>query len=86
MGISLGFGFGPLRVSVPLRIPIPKQRQRYGYTTAQYVNARKPRKGWYPNPAGNGLRYFDGKQWTNHYVGWYPNPTGTTQWTHHYHA
>jgi Protein of unknown function (DUF2510) len=27
-----------------------------------------PRPGWYPDPAGNGQRYFDGTKWTAHHV------------------
>jgi hypothetical protein len=42
MGISIGFGLGPVRFSAPLRVPGGNQRQRYGYTTEQYVAAGRP--------------------------------------------
>lgn len=35
--------------------------------------------GWYPNPEGEGQRFWDGDQWTDQYrpaAGWYPNPEG----------
>jgi hypothetical protein len=42
MGISFGFGLGPVRASAPLRIPGGNQRQHYGYTTEQYMAAARP--------------------------------------------
>jgi hypothetical protein len=30
--------------------------------------------GWYPDPEGNGLRYFDGTQWTEHRSGVHQTP------------
>ena len=30
--------------------------------------------GWYPDPEGNGLRYFDGTQWTDHRSGVHQTP------------
>ena len=34
-----------------------------------------PRVGWYPDPAGPGLRLWDGHQWTGWMYGWYPTPS-----------
>ncbi len=32
--------------------------------------------GWHPDPAGSGrLRYYDGRQWTDHYAARHPDPT-----------
>ena len=27
-----------------------------------------PAAGWYPNPGGRGQRYWDGREWTQHYA------------------
>ena len=68
MGLSLGFGLGPLRAS----IPIGSNRRRTHkviITAEQYqrmMSARQPQAGWYPNPdRTDTLRYFNGKYWTH---------------------
>lgn len=37
---------------------------RYGGVV---VNEQLPEAGWYDNPEGEGLRWWDGEQWTDHY-------------------
>lgn len=31
------------------------------------MNQQSPEAGWYPNPEGEGQRYWDGSRWTEHY-------------------
>ena len=51
-----------------------------------------PSPGWYEDPQGTGLRWWDGSQWTEHPPpGWYQDPQGNgwrwwdgSQWTEHW--
>lgn len=36
--------------------------------------------GWYPDPGGEGQRYFDGTAWTGYTVPWPPSPTAPYGW------
>ena len=40
--------------------------------------------GWYPDPEGNGLRYFDGTEWTEHRSGVQQMPPPPSPQTGHY--
>jgi hypothetical protein len=38
----------------------------------------QPAPGWYPDPSGQGQRYFDGQQWTGHHAPQLVAPTTPT--------
>ncbi|MFT4109448.1 superinfection immunity protein [Propionicimonas sp.] len=39
-----------------------------GYASVAALPPVPTPAGWYPNPAGPGQRYWDGRQWTQHYA------------------
>src|SRR5262249_36737084 len=48
----------PHRARIAERLYVPRQMTTQG----------TPPPGWYPNPEGQGRRYWDGSQWTSHFA------------------
>ncbi len=70
LGGSVGYNaaqIGPyLEATAPPPGPPPWATDGHTPSTGSPVAALTAPAGWYPNPAGTGLRYFDGRTWTEH--------------------